>query len=51
MITYEEEKEIEILDEVDVLMAGVGVSGCAAAVGAEAAAKTMLIEKRGFYKV
>lgn len=44
----EPQRQIEVLDEVDVLVAGAGVSGCAAAVAAaRAGAKTMLIERNG----
>ena len=44
----EPEREIEVLDEVDVLVAGAGVAGCAAAVaGARAGAKTALAERNG----
>jgi len=48
MTIHEEEREIEVLDEVDVLVAGAGVAGCAAAVAAaRAGAKTMLVERNG----
>jgi len=48
MTICEPERQIEVLDEVDVLVAGGGVSGCAAAVAAaRAAAKTLLLERNG----
>ena len=48
MTIRESEREIEVLDEVDVLVAGAGVSGCAAAVAAaRVGAKTMLLERNG----
>ena len=41
-------REIEVLDEVDVLVAGGGVAGCAAAVAAaRAGGRTMLLERNG----
>jgi len=48
MIT-EPERTIPVLDEVDVLVAGAGTAGVAAAVSsARAGARTMLIERQGF---
>lgn len=48
MTIHEGEREIKVLDEVDVLVAGAGVAGCAAAVAAaRAGAKTMLVERNG----
>jgi len=48
MTIREREREIKVLDEVDVVVAGAGVSGCTAAVAAaRAGAKTMLIERNG----
>ena len=48
MIVHEAAREIEVLDTVDVLVAGGGVSGCAAALAAaRAGAKTMLLERNG----
>jgi len=45
---HEPEREIEVLDEVDVVVAGAGVAGCAAAVAAaREGAKTILIERNG----
>ena len=42
-------RTISVLDEVDVLVAGAGVAGVAAAVAAaRAGAKTMLVERQGF---
>ncbi|NIR00587.1 MAG: FAD-dependent oxidoreductase, partial [Gemmatimonadales bacterium] len=44
----EETREIPVLDEVDVLVAGGGVAGCAAAVSAaRAGARTLLLERNG----
>ena len=41
-------RDIPVLDEVDVLVAGGGVSGCAAALGAaRAGARTLLLERNG----
>ena len=41
-------RKVPVLDEVDVLVAGGGLSGCAAAVGAaRAGARTMLLERNG----
>ena len=48
MKIHESTREIDVLDEVDVLVAGGGVSGCAAAIAsARAGAKTVLIERNG----
>ena len=48
MVIAEEARRIEVLDEVDVLVAGGGVSGCAAAIAAgRARARTMLLERNG----
>lgn len=48
MIIREAAREIPVLDRVDVLVAGAGVAGCAAAVAAaRAGAKTMLVERNG----
>jgi len=48
MIVREPEREIEVLDEVDVLVAGAGVSGCATAVAAaRAGVRTILVERNG----
>jgi len=48
MTIREPEREIEVLNEVDVVVAGAGVAGCAAAVAAaRAGARTMLIERNG----
>ena len=48
MFVHEPERRIEVLDEVDVLVAGAGVSGCAAAVAAaRTGANTMLLERNG----
>ena len=45
---FEPACEIPVLDEVDVLVVGGGVSGCAAAYAAgKTGAKTMLIERNG----
>jgi len=47
-IIREPERHIEVLDTVDVLVAGAGVAGCAAAVAAaRAGAGTMLLERNG----
>jgi len=44
----EPERDLKVLDEVDVLVAGAGVAGCAAAVAAaRTGAKTMLLERNG----
>ncbi|MFP4057293.1 MAG: FAD-dependent oxidoreductase [Candidatus Brocadiia bacterium] len=44
----EPERDIEVLDQVDVLVAGGGVAGCAAALGAaRAGARTALVERNG----
>jgi len=44
----EQARDIEVLDDVDVLVAGAGVAGCAAAVAAaRAGARTMLLERNG----
>ena len=48
MEVREPARDIEVLDEVDVLVAGAGVAGCAAAVAAaRAGANTTLIERNG----
>ncbi len=48
MIVHEPAREIPVLDQVDVLVAGAGVAGCAAAVAAaRTGAKTMLLERNG----
>ena len=48
MIVHEPEREIVVLDDVDVLVAGGGVSGCAAGIAAaRAGANTMLVERNG----
>jgi hypothetical protein len=48
-MVIEKQREIPVLDEVDVIVAGGGVSGVAAAVGAaRAGAKTALLERVGF---
>lgn len=48
MFIREPERAIEVLDQVDVLVAGAGVGGCAAAVAAaRAGAKTILLERNG----
>ena len=45
---HEEARDIPVLDEVDVLVAGGGVAGCAAAVSAaRAGARTVLLERNG----
>ncbi len=42
------EREIKVLDEADVVVAGAGMAGCAAAVVAtKVEAKTMLVERNG----
>ena len=44
----EEAREVPVLDEVDVLVAGGGISGCTAALAAaRAGAKTVLLERNG----
>ncbi len=48
MTIREPEREIEVLADADVLVAGAGVAGCAAAVAAaRAGAKTILLERNG----
>ena len=48
MYIVEPERRIEVLDQVDVLVAGAGVSGCAAAIAAaRTGSKTMLLERSG----
>ncbi|MCD6520488.1 MAG: FAD-dependent oxidoreductase [Anaerolineae bacterium] len=48
MTVYEPGREIELLATIDVLVAGGGVSGCAAAVAAaRAGAETVLVERNG----
>lgn len=48
MTIIEPEREIEVLDEVDVVVAGGGVAGSASAVAsARAGAKTILVERNG----
>lgn len=48
MTIREPDRQIEIIEEVDVLVAGAGVSGCAAAVAAaRSGAKTILLERNG----
>ncbi|NLG28801.1 MAG: FAD-dependent oxidoreductase, partial [Chloroflexi bacterium] len=48
MYIREPEREIIVLDQVDVLVAGAGVAGCAAAIAsARTGAKTMLLERSG----
>lgn len=45
---YEAARAVEVLDEVDVIVAGGGVSGCAAArAAARAGAKTVMLERNG----
>ena len=41
-------REIEVLDQVDVVVAGGGIAGCTAAISAaEAGAKVLLVERNG----
>ncbi len=48
MTIREREREIKVLDEVDVVVAGAGVAGCTAAVAAaREGAKVMLVERNG----
>jgi len=48
MKVREPQREVDVLAEVDVLVAGAGVAGCAAAVAAaRAGARTMLLERNG----
>lgn len=47
-VIREEARDVPVLDEVEVLVAGGGVAGCAAAVSAaKAGARTMLLERNG----
>jgi len=48
MFIREPEREIIVLDQVDVLVAGGGVTGCVAAIAAaRTGARTMLVERNG----